>query len=40
MASNELRRTIKIEKPKKPNNNQVTALITFQKAEGSRQTYI
>jgi ketosteroid isomerase-like protein len=33
MASSELRRTVKIEKTKKANDNEITALITFEKGE-------
>lgn len=33
MANSELRRTVKIEKTKKANNNEITALITFEKGE-------
>ena len=35
MANSELRRTVKIEKTKKPNdnNNEITALVTFEKGE-------
>lgn len=33
MANSELRRTVKIEKTKKANNNRITALITFEKGE-------
>ena len=39
MANNELRRTIKIEKPKKPNDNDhhsIVALITFEKGKQLR----
>jgi ketosteroid isomerase-like protein len=33
MANRELRRTVKIEKTKKANDNEITALITFEKGE-------
>jgi len=33
MANSELRRTVKIEKTKRTNNNNITALITFEKGE-------
>ena len=33
MANSELRRTVKIEKTKRTNNNQIIALITFEKGE-------
>lgn len=33
MANSELRRTVKIEKTTKANNNEITALITFEKGE-------
>lgn len=33
MANSELRRTVKIEKTKKANDNEITALITFEKGE-------